>query len=138
MKRETLLKLVSKVTEIPVEDIKSKSRKREIVTARHTFCYACQKMPHLFSKPVSLVSIGDIINRGHATVIYSVKQFESFLEHEKEIQDIYRKLQKETAGIKQTDEVDDVFTNEVIRRLRRSNNHQFREIIREMKILDNA
>ena len=138
MKIETLLNLVSKVTDIPVSDIKSKSRKREVVTARHTFCYACQNMPHLFSKPVSLVSIGDIINRGHATVIYSVKQFESFLEHEKEIQELYRKLQIETANIKQTDEVDDLFTNEVIRRMRSSNNHQFREIIREMKIFGNA
>jgi len=67
--------LVTKVTNVSIEQLKSNSRLQEIVTARHIFCYiAKNNIVCILSK------ISEMVNRNHATAIHSIKVVENALD----------------------------------------------------------
>lgn len=70
-----ILSAVGQATDVVIYDILSQSRKFEIVSARHLFCYVAY-----IHNRYTLSSIGLFINRDHSTVINAVQQFENYLE----------------------------------------------------------
>lgn len=80
--KDTVLKIISEECQISISDIIDKTRKREIVDARHIFCVIARKYMKF-----TLTSIGNIIgSRDHTTISYSIKKFEDRVECE----DVYR------------------------------------------------
>lgn len=69
MSPSQILKRVSDITGIPVEALKSKSRKRELCDARFCYFRKCVEM-----KSGSLASIGKVVNVDHASVMHGVKK----------------------------------------------------------------
>lgn len=65
------LEFTCDVTGISQDLIKGESRLREIVSARHLYCFLCKRY---FSSKISLGAIGAFINRDHATVIHAVRK----------------------------------------------------------------
>ena len=63
---ESILLIVSKVTEIPVASIMSRSRLRALASCKQIYCYLCRK----YTK-YSVQNIGNYIGYNHATVTYS-------------------------------------------------------------------
>jgi chromosomal replication initiator protein len=80
---EEILKIVSEVSGIPVEAIKTKSKKREIVEARHAYFLISLYLKDKGLTNSILKDIGAIVNRDHVTVIHARKN-----EHLKSIQKI--------------------------------------------------
>lgn len=71
-----ILAIVSEAFEISIEQLKSKSRKRDIVIGRQVAMYLSKK----YTK-VSLKELGGVFGgRDHSTVIYSLKTVEDLLE----------------------------------------------------------
>ena len=70
-----IMNLVTKVTNVSIEQLKSSSRLQEIVNARHIFCYIAK------NNVVCILSkISDMVNRNHATAIHSIKVVENALD----------------------------------------------------------
>lgn len=89
---EYIQKLVCDYFEVPVEMVKSKMRKREIVQARQISMYLAKN----YTK-TSLKSIGAFFGgRDHSTVIYACQTVEDLIETDKKfksyVQDIQKKL----------------------------------------------
>ncbi len=68
---EGLLTKVSKLTSISKERIKSQTRAREVVVARHLYCYMAIKLRNF---DLSSGKIGSLIDRDHAAVLHGVKK----------------------------------------------------------------
>ncbi|UKJ09345.1 chromosomal replication initiator protein DnaA [Solitalea lacus] len=89
---EYIQKLVCEYFEIPLEMVKSKTRKREIVQARQISMYLAKS-----HTKASLKSIGQFYGgRDHSTVIYACQTVEDLIETDKKfknwVQDIQKKL----------------------------------------------
>jgi len=89
---EQIQKLVCEYFEVPVEMVKSKTRKREIVQARQISMYLAKS--HTKS---SLKSIGHFFGgRDHSTVIYACQTVQDLIDTDKQfkayVQDILKKL----------------------------------------------
>jgi hypothetical protein len=66
-------------TGVSVAELKSKTRKREVVDARHMFCEITKKNTKL-----SLKNIGSCIgNRDHSTVLNSLTRHQEFMQSDK-------------------------------------------------------
>ena len=72
---EKMLEVISELTQIPVDDIKSNIRKKNIVFARAMYCYCMKK----FGEPETLYNIAKAINMTHASVIHHLKSIEGFV-----------------------------------------------------------
>ena len=65
---EQLLLAVSEALHIPVEALKGRSRRQDVVAARQLYCYvARQRTKRSFDK------IGQLVERDHATVLHHVR-----------------------------------------------------------------
>lgn len=89
---EYIQKLVCEYFEVPVEMVKSKTRKREIVQARQISMYLAKS-----HTKTSLKSIGQFFGgRDHSTVIYACQTVEDLIDTDKKfknyVQDIQKKL----------------------------------------------
>lgn len=89
---EFIQKLVCEYFEVPVEMVKSKTRKREIVQARQISMYLAKS-----HTKTSLKSIGQFFGgRDHSTVIYACQTVEDLIDTDKKfkayVQDIQKKL----------------------------------------------
>src|SRR5690606_13600096 len=89
---EYIQKLVCEYFEIPVDAVKSKSRKREIVQARQISMYLAKS-----HTKASLKSIGQFFGgRDHSTVIYACQTVDDLIDTDKKfkswVQDIQKKL----------------------------------------------
>ena len=72
---DAILSIICRASGVAKEDILSKSRKREVVAARQAYCYyAKQRTNH------SLLVIGDLVDRDHATVIHSINKIEDLID----------------------------------------------------------
>lgn len=76
MRKNKILKLVSKEFEVSKKAIKSKSRYAPLPRIRHIICYLYLKHTKL-----SLTTIGHIINIDHSTVIYGKKNIENLINY---------------------------------------------------------
>lgn len=70
----SILKLIAEVTETNYNDIKSPTRRREVVDARRMFCVLARKTLYM-----PFASIAKFIKRDHSSAIYYVKQHESLM-----------------------------------------------------------
>ena len=69
----TILKAVCVINEVNIFDVKGKSRKGMLVTARREYCYLACRFTQLTERNPggnSLSKIGAEINRSHATVLH--------------------------------------------------------------------
>lgn len=73
---QKILEKTSRITKIPLSEIKGKSRKREVVRARQMSMFVSKKITSL-----GVVYIGYKHNRNHATVTHAVKTIESDLKY---------------------------------------------------------
>jgi len=72
-------------TGISVEELKDRTRKREITDARYVYF---RRAKALLGEKVTLNKIGLIVSRDHATVLHGLRE----AENTKEINDLYKKL----------------------------------------------
>ena len=87
---ESIQNLVASHYDISVDRIKSKTRKREIVTARQLAMYLCKNHT---KEP--LKGIGQKFGgRDHSTVIYSLKAVQDMIDTDKDFKKVVRDLQK--------------------------------------------
>lgn len=68
LRAKIILDVVSEITGVPIDDIKSSSRELEIVKARHICSELISKETTL-----SLKTIGSIVNRSYCSVLHSKK-----------------------------------------------------------------
>ena len=68
-------------------DIKGQSRQKKIAMARHISAYLIRILTNL-----SLQSIGNVINRDHATVQFSINKIEKEMKTSKEISNTIRDI----------------------------------------------
>jgi chromosomal replication initiator protein len=84
----SIVNSVVNVTGIEFIKIQSVTRKREILYARHLFCYFARKRTKL-----SLQEIGNILNRDHATVLHSVRTVKDLLTYDREFIEIVPEIE---------------------------------------------
>ena len=77
---EQVLEAVSVTTGVPSEKVFGKDRHRDIMAARHLFCYMAK-----MHTDCTLMSIGKYINRDHTTVINSVKVVNDMIDTKYEV-----------------------------------------------------
>lgn len=97
-----VLNIVSFVTKVPVEDIKSKVRKQNIVSARQMYC---AYMVDQNNVPYTLSEIGSIVSIDHSSVLHNKKITKDYCATEPQFRNNYERI-CELAG-----------TSEVINRL---------------------
>jgi chromosomal replication initiator protein len=86
---DTIFEAVKNQFLVSVEDIKSKSRKREFILPRQMAMYMAKE---ILNMPLS--NIGYYFDRDHSTVIYSVNSLNEALVSDKLVQDHISKLRK--------------------------------------------
>lgn len=88
---ETLYSSIEKIFGITKDQIKSRDRHRDIVEARHAFCYVAR-----FEFSHSLKRIGKEINRDHTSIIHSTDAFGMLIQTDcGNIRDKYKQLIEE-------------------------------------------
>ena len=73
--------------QISPEDIKGQSRSKNIANARHVTAYLIRNLTNL-----SLPSIGEFLNRDHATVLASIRKIEKDITSDKSVADTIRDI----------------------------------------------
>ena len=95
---ERIMKVVCEEFDLDIDLITSKKRQREIVDARHIFCYLASKAYGRFT----LKQIGAIVNRDHASVLHAKRKVKDLMEYDREMNalvlKIIRKLGKFSAN----------------------------------------
>ena len=74
-----ILKAVAKVTDVPVQAIIEKGRKKEFVVPKHLFRYFAKKYTNY-----SLQAIADVTKNTHATTLHSIKAMNDILDTKEE------------------------------------------------------
>lgn len=88
---DKIKKYVADHYDIPIDRMKSKTRKREVVVARQTAMYLCKTMT-----AQSLKTIGDEFGgRDHSTVIYSCKAVQDLIDTDPPYRETVTELQKQ-------------------------------------------
>jgi len=80
----TFLKDYTSRVDLTIEQLLSKSRRRELVEKRMVLAYILRK-----SLGMTYYDIGDAINKNHASIIHSVKTIENFLSVYPHIRKLY-------------------------------------------------
>jgi chromosomal replication initiator protein len=86
---DTIFEAVKNHFKISVEDIKSKSRKKELILPRQVSMYLAKEILN-----IPLSNIGYYFDRDHSTVIYSVNAVNEALNNDKIVKDHLLKLRK--------------------------------------------
>ena len=89
-KAEKIIEEVSKIYNVPVEDIKSTKRPKEISTPRHIAVYVVRKITNL-----SVVDIGKIFNRDYSTIISSINKISKEISTDRETERVVNGLIKD-------------------------------------------
>ena len=84
---EDILCVVCQQTGADPDAVRSKSRKRDHVIPRQLYCFAART-----ATKATLVEIGKIIERTHATVLYSCNEVEYKRKNDKPMKDVYEKV----------------------------------------------
>lgn len=89
---DKVINAVCEVCNVALGDIKSKSRKQEFVYARFLICHLLREYG------LKLQAIGDIINKNHATVSYSLKSYDNEIQTSQMFKDIVNKVKAKIYG----------------------------------------
>ena len=85
---EDVLHIVCRLTGADPDVLKSKSRKRNYVIPRQTYCFAARSMTR-----ATMQEIGDIIGRDHSTVLYSCNEVKYKIESkDKKMTEMYNRI----------------------------------------------
>lgn len=84
-----IIAAVSNYYQIPIAEIKGKTRKANIVKARQVYFYLARLLT-----PYSLSKISNNVYRDHATALYGIKSIKNHLE-------LYKQLQEDVEIIKE-------------------------------------
>lgn len=85
---EGLFYAIWKIMGVTASQIKSRSRRREVVNARHIYCYVLKTETNM-----TLKAIGETLNgRDHTTVLNSVNKGRWYVEAEPEMAHYHRKI----------------------------------------------
>jgi len=87
---ENIQKLVADYFDIPVEDLRKKSRKREVVVARQLSMYFAKEFTS-----ESLKNIGEFFAKDHSTVLYSHKAVRDMIDTDTGFKDTVEKLKRQ-------------------------------------------
>ncbi len=87
---EAICEIVYTFFNVTKEDFFSKKRSREIVQARQVSMYLCKKHTNL-----SLKSIGEAIERDHATVVHAIKTVTNLIETDKGLRAHIEQIEKQ-------------------------------------------
>lgn len=79
---EHIEKIICREFSISSEQLKCKSRNKELVFARHLMCYLIKK----YSPHYSLKSIGTYLKRDHTSVIHAIKCINNYLDSKHPLQ----------------------------------------------------
>lgn len=71
---ETIALVIAKVTNVTRDELVSKTRKRPIVELKMICSQLLKKCSHNTSEKITVVKIGEMLNIGHSTVTYHLKQ----------------------------------------------------------------
>lgn len=84
-----LLDKICTVMELSVDDIISSSRAPRLVMARAVFSYIARE------RGLSLIDIGDVINRDHSSITYYLKNLDSYLDKERPFfrEEVYNEME---------------------------------------------
>ena len=77
---DAIMTMVCRYYSIDKNIVLSKKRDREIVMARHMFCWMSRRYTRSTFK-----LMGEYINRDHATVIHSVRKVEDLMDFDREL-----------------------------------------------------
>jgi chromosomal replication initiation ATPase DnaA len=80
------MRVCCQIYDVTPDQIISHYRKQHIVYARHLFCYLCRK--HL---KMTFLSVGNILNRDHSSIINSVNVFSGLIEYDRITNQHYQK-----------------------------------------------
>ena len=69
-----ILRVICDINNVEIEDVKGEDRDEDLITARREYCYSAYKLT-----TKSLKKIGEVINKGHATVLYHKRKIEGWL-----------------------------------------------------------
>ena len=83
---EDILEEVSSKTKISIDDLRSKTRKREVVDARYMYYRRCREY---FKQKCSYREIGEEVNRDHASVIWGIRATEEIIEVKRKYDSYY-------------------------------------------------
>ena len=75
---------------VEIADVMSNKRNRKYVEVRFLLWYVLYKKGIVRTK----VSLARIFNKHHATILHGLDQFEAWLEYDRRIQKIYKKIAK--------------------------------------------
>ncbi len=84
---EQILELVSKKLLIPIEDLKLRTRKQDIVDARRICIHLIKDQGDL-----SLEKIGKIFKQDHATVLHALRTYDALIINNKEFRNKANKV----------------------------------------------
>jgi chromosomal replication initiator protein len=87
---ENLIRLVFNYFNIPIEMMKSKSRKREIIICRQFSSYFLRQE---FNR-LSLQKIADYFDQHHSSIVHSIKQINDLVEYDFEIKEHHKNIMK--------------------------------------------
>ncbi len=86
---EQIIKIVADYFQIPPKSIKAKTRKREVVQARHIAIYFMKKLTNMSS-----TAIGNTFNRDHSTVLHALKAVSDLSETNKDFKNYMSDLER--------------------------------------------
>jgi chromosomal replication initiator protein len=90
IKMEDITKIVSEYFEIPISDLKSQARKKEITHARHVAMYLSNKM----IKSSTTTKIAEFYNRkDHTTVVHAVQKIKQLLKDDYQLNNQIQQIQ---------------------------------------------
>lgn len=81
---------VCSLYKITMKDIRSKNRQRIYVEPRHIICYLLKK---LLKDNITLVAIGEEINKPHDVVLASINKIKAWIETNKEFKEKINSLE---------------------------------------------
>ena len=99
--------IVANYYNVPLDIYESKSRKREVITIKHTAIYLSY---HFTTLP--LIDIGTLFNTDHSTIIHTLKKVANVLETEEEAKQIVNQLKREIKFVMRTFVKDENFAND--------------------------
>jgi chromosomal replication initiator protein len=88
--RNIIALAIEEITEVSIEDIKSRKRHRYIVEIRQIYHYFLKNYTGY-----NLTAIGALTNRDHSTVLYSIKMVEDLKETDPAFNALVNKIKKE-------------------------------------------
>lgn len=147
---ENIKQVIIKYFMISDKRIRSKSKKEELVLARQLYCYLTKKVlsrNRVKRKGYTLNKIGMLIDRDHATVLYSINAITKHLEYDKNLQATVNELNDviksrnllEPPDVNDHDKVTDIFEkiDEYLLEIETETNNYRNRIFNIIKKIDN-